>query len=134
MKQTISYLMMYTWSVAMICSKKRALSEQWWNCFQSWYSLLCNIYEGILTSTSLMVACCQHACKRFALSVQLCSTAYNALFTNQYWCCMWRKMSLTFVHYCTLLSMAHHFDAHNCNTCGSHFVIKQAVKLNGFTP
>ena len=32
------------------------------------------------------------------------------------------------IHYCTLLSVARHFDARNHNTSR----IKQAVKLNGF--
>ena len=73
---------------------------------------------------------CQHACKRFALYDQL--TAYKTLLTNQYWRCMPRKTSLNLVHYCTLLSMAHHFDVHN-NNFASYFIIKQAVKLDGFT-
>ena len=39
---------------------------------------------------------------------------------------------LKLVHYCVLLSMACHFDACD-HTLVSHFIIKQAVKLNGFT-
>ena len=40
------------------------------------------------------------------------------LLTNQYWRCMPRKTSLKLVHYCTLLSMACHFDTHNHNNSG----------------
>ena len=63
-----------------------------------------------------------------------CSTAYKTLLANQYSRCMPRKMSLNLVHYCTLLSMVCHFDVCNHNTYfASHFVLKRAVKLNGFT-
>ena len=61
-----------------------------------------------------------------------CSTTYKTVLTNQYWRCMPRKTSLNLVHYCTLLPMAHHFDVHN-NNLASYFIIKQAVKLYGFT-
>ena len=92
------------------------------------YDLL-NICKGIIMSTSPMTAHCQYMYKRFVLSIQLyCSTAYKILLTNQYWCCMPRKMSLnmyTAVHGQPFWCVYH-------NTA-SRFVIKQAGKLNGFT-
>ena len=96
------------------------------------YCLL-NICKGIVMSASPMAAQCQHACKRFTLSIQLhCSTAYKILLANQYWYCMLRKMSLKLVHYCILLSMARYFECVSI-TLWSHFVIKQAV-TNLITP
>ena len=43
-----------------------------------------------------------------------------------------RKISLKLAHNSTLLFMAHYFDASNYNILCSRFIIKLAVKLNGF--
>ena len=112
-----------------------ALGEQWWNCFQLCYSLLYIVYW---TSMKVYYEYTTNGGPlptrvRVFHFVQLyCFTAYNTLLTKQYWWCMPRKTSLKLVHYCTLLSMAHHFE-YVIITFTSHFVIKQAVKFNGLT-
>ena len=96
------------------------------------YCLL-NIYESQLMSALPKRPIVNTRANVLLCTIQLyCSTAYKTLLTNQYWRCMPRKMSLKLLHYCTLLSMAHHFDTCN-NNIASYFVIIQAVKLDEFT-
>ena len=74
----------------MICGKEQHEvndSEITFSCATITFIIYCllNIYGGILVSALPMVVHCQHACKRFALSVKLyCSTVYKNLFNNQY--------------------------------------------------
>ena len=52
------------------------------------------------------------------------------LFASQYTHTVYAKKN-TAIN-CTALSMLYHFDVHKCNTT-SYFIIKQVVKLHGFT-
>ena len=68
-----------------------------------------------------LVAHCQHAYKRFALSVRLTVLLYKTLLAKSLLTLYKRKTSLKLVYYCTLMSMAHHFDALNHST--SHHIL-----------
>ena len=85
------------------------------------YCLL-NIYEGIYTYECIANGGPLPTCVQTFRLVRLILPFYHikTLLTNQYWCCMPTKTSLKLIHYCTLLSMAHHFDA--CNNNISHHI------------
>ena len=132
--QTLCLPVFFMW-VKPFNVMKKSLVIQWYTRNQYWYAVknsikltmgkllsamlhfvmycVLNIYEGILMSALPVVAHCQNKYKCFALSVQLyCSTAHKTLLANQYQRCMPRQTLLKLVHYCTLLSMGYHFDAH----------------------
>ena len=95
------------------------------------YCLL-NIYKGILMSALPMAAHCQHTWKCFTLYAQLyCSTTYKTLLTNQYWHCVPRKTSLKLIYYCTLLSMACHFDLISISSTICRLSLIQNISLFG---
>ena len=70
------------------------------------YYCLLNICEGILMSASPMAARCQHACKRFTLSVQLYCFAAHKNSSRQSIPMLYAKKNVTKAH--TLLYTAVH--------------------------
>ena len=84
-------------------------------------------------SASSITGHCQHTCKHFALSVHLYwSTAYKTLLANQYWHYMPSNVTKAHILLYTAVHGLPFYSRNHKILLTLHFIIKQAVHLNGF--
>ena len=95
------------------------------------YCLL-NIYEDQLMSASLMWPIANTCADISLCTINFTVLPHKKLFSPINTDIVCQKTSLKLIHYYTLLFMTSHIDARN-NNITSYFIIKQAIKLDGFT-